>query len=57
MIPQNPVMLLSFVNTKLRDKFDSLEAFCDYYDVSQEEIEEKLKQIDYYYQKNINQFK
>jgi hypothetical protein len=57
MIPQNPVMLLSFVNTKLRDEFDSLEAFCDYYDVSQEEIEEKLKQIDYYYQKNINQFK
>ena len=57
MIPQNPVMLLSFVNTKLRDEFDSLEAFCDYYDVSQEEIVEKLKQIDYYYQKNINQFK
>lgn len=57
MIPQNPVMLLSFVNTKLRDEFDNLEAFCDYYDVSQEEIEEKLKQIDYYYQKNINQFK
>lgn len=57
MIPENPVMLLSFVNTKLRDQFDSLESFCDYYDVSQEEIIEKLKQINYYYQEDVNQFK
>ena len=57
MIPENPVMLLSFVNTKLRDEFNHLEAFCDYYDVSQEEIIEKLKQINYYYQEDVNQFK
>lgn len=57
MIPENPVMLLSFVNTKLRDQFDSLESFCDYYDLSQEELEAKLKTIDYTYNQELNQFK
>lgn len=57
MIPENPVMLLSFVNTKLRDQFDSLESFCDYYDLSLEELEAKLKTIDYTYNQELNQFK
>lgn len=57
MIPQNPVMLLSFVNTKLRDEFDSLEAFCDSFDVSMDEIVEKLSSIDYHYNPELNQFK
>ena len=57
MIPENPVMLLSFVNTKLRDQFDSLESFCDYYDLSQEELEAKLKTFDYTYNQELNQFK
>ena len=57
MIPENPVMLLSFVNTKLRDQFENLESFCDYYDLSQEDLEAKLKSIDYTYNKELNQFK
>ena len=57
MLPTNPVMLLSFVNTKLRDEYDSLEAFCDAYDVSQEEIVQTLESINYIYQKELNQFK
>ena len=57
MIPENPVTLLRFVNTKLRDQFDSLESFCDYYDLSQEELEAKLKTIDYTYNQELNQFK
>lgn len=28
MIPKEPVMLLSYVNTQLRDYYDSLEALC-----------------------------
>lgn len=31
-IPKDPYMLLSFINTKLRDDFDSLDKFCDSYD-------------------------
>lgn len=56
MIPKDPVMLLSFVNTQLRDKYNNLDDFCMEYNLSREEITLKLKQIDYFYSKKINQF-
>lgn len=57
MIPNDPVMLLSFINMKLRDQYDSLEALCDDLDISKQEIIEKLKKIDYIYDNEKNQFK
>lgn len=57
MLPNDPVMLLSVINMKLRDTYSSLEALCDDMDVSQAEIEEKLKKINYEYDKGSNQFK
>ena len=57
MLPQDPVMLLSVINMKLRDCYDSLEALCDDLDVVQEEIVTKLKTIDYEYDDKVNQFK
>lgn len=56
MIPQDPVMLLSYINLKLRDEFSSLEQLCDVLDVSESEIVEKLKSINYEYSKEQNQF-
>lgn len=56
MIPNDPVMLLSFVNLKLRDFYGSLEALCDDLDVSQSEITEKLAAIDYHYDAEQNKF-
>ena len=56
MIPQDPVMLLSFVNLKLRDFYGSLEQLCDDLDVSEQEIAEKLAGIDYHYDREKNQF-
>ena len=56
MIPQDPVMLLSFINLKLRDYYGSLEQLCDDLDVSEREITEKLAAIDYHYDKERNQF-
>lgn len=56
MIPNDPVMLLSFINMKLRDQYSSLEAFCDDFDVSESDIKDKLKNIGYTYNKNNNQF-
>ncbi len=56
MIPQDPVMLLSFINLKLRDYYGSLEQLCDDLDVSEQEITEKLAAIDYHYDKERNQF-
>ena len=56
-IPKEPYMLLSFINTKLRDDFDSLENFCESYNVNIKEIEEKLQNVGYKYIKEENQFK
>lgn len=55
-IPNDPNMLLSYVNLKLRDYYSSLEALCDDLDVSRAEIEEKLGSIGYSYQEERNQF-
>ena len=56
MIPQDPVMLLSFINLKIRDFYGSLDVLCDDLDVSKTDIEEKLKSIGYSYDSARNQF-
>lgn len=56
MIPNDPVMLLSFINLKLRDFYGSLDALCEDLDVDRKSIEEKLKGIDYRYDAGKNQF-
>ena len=55
MIPQDPVMLLSFINLKLRDFYGSLK-LCDDLDVKEQEITDKLAAIDYHYDEERNQF-
>lgn len=55
-LPGDPVMLLSVVNTKLRDQYHDLNALCDDMNVAKEEIESKLNAIDYFYDSNRNQF-
>ena len=57
MIPNDPVMLLSFINMKLRDMYDSLDALCDDLDINKQEILEKLEKINYFYDERQNQFK
>ena len=56
MIPSDPVMLLSFINLKLRDYYGSLDLLCEDMDLSKSEIEEKLAAIDYHYNRERNQF-
>ncbi len=56
MIPSDPVILLSYVNLKLRDFYGSLSALCDDLDVGEEEIVRKLASIDYHYDEEKNQF-
>jgi hypothetical protein len=57
MLPNDPVMLLSTINLKLRDFYSSLDSLCKDLDVDKKEIEEKLASIDYHYDENLNQFK
>ena len=56
MIPNDPAMLLSFLNLKLRDYYSSLDKLCDDLDIDRTEIEDKLSSIDYHYDKEKNQF-
>lgn len=56
MIPKDPVMLLSFVNLKLRDFYGSLDALCEEMELDREELLKKLAAINYHYDKERNQF-
>lgn len=56
MIPKDPVMLLSYVNLKLRDFYDNLDALCEDLDADRNEIVGKLSGIDYHYDEEKNQF-
>ena len=56
MIPKDPMILLSFVNLKLRDFYSSLDDMCQAMDLDKKELEKKLGYIDYTYDKGCNQF-
>ena len=56
MLPKDPAMLLSAVNMKLRDFYDSLDALCDDLDAERESIEKTLAGIGYTYNSEKNQF-
>lgn len=56
MLPTDPIILLSYVNTKLRDEFLSLEDFCQSLDVNEVTLKNTLEKLDYHYSKERNQF-
>lgn len=56
MIPKDPVMLLSYLNLKLRDFYGSLDALCEDLELNRAELEEKLAGIDYHYDEEKNCF-
>lgn len=56
MLPQDNYMLLSFINMKLRDFYDSLDSLCDDLDESKSEIIDRLESIGYKYDEKLNKF-
>ena len=56
MLPEDPMILLSFINTKLRDCYSSLDQLCDDMQEDRSKIEEKLKAVDYSYDAELNRF-
>lgn len=56
MIPEDPVMLLSYLNMKLRDYYKDLDDLCKDLMLNEKELCDKLASIDYYYNKERNQF-
>lgn len=55
-IPNDPMILLSFINTKLRDNYSSLQFLCDDLEIDQNKLIEKLSSIQYTYNDELNRF-
>lgn len=55
-LPKDPIMLMSFINMKLRDLYPSLEALCEDLDINRSELEEKLKTVGYEYDEANKRF-
>lgn len=55
-LPQDPIMLLSYVNTQLRDHYASLDELCASLDADRAVIEEKLRAVNYEYDAKRNAF-
>lgn len=56
MLPQDPVMLYSFLNMKLRDQYSSLSDLCDGLDVSEGDLLIKMSEAGYIYDRDTNRF-
>ena len=55
-LPSDPFILLSVLNTKLRDFYPGLEECCKAEDIDPKALTEKLKSIGYVYSPDRNQF-
>lgn len=56
MLPQDPMILLSVINTRLRDRYPSLTELCEDLDVEQSALEEKLAAAGFRYSPERNRF-
>lgn len=56
-LPQDPIMLYSYINTQLRDRYDSLDKLCDDLEIDRKELEDKLLTVGMVYEPLINQFR
>lgn len=55
-MPKAPMMLMSFINMKLRDFYPTLDALCDDMDVDRQELENKMAEAGLEYNAAANKF-
>lgn len=55
-LPKDPYILLSYINTKLRNNFKSLDDLCEGLSVEKDELSSTLASIGYIYDQGKNQF-
>lgn len=55
-LPNDPFMLLSVINLKLRDFYSSLDALCEDMDIDKDELCKKLEAAGFNYDENNNKF-
>ena len=56
-LPKDPVILLSYINTLLRDEYSSLSSLCEDRQVDEEELRKTLSSIGYAYDSTLNRFR
>ena len=57
MLPKDPMILLSYLNTHLRDDYPTLDALCEDLDVSGTDLGDKLKAVGFVYDERQNRFR
>lgn len=57
MLPSDPYILLSVVNTKLRDFYPSIEELCKALDIDIDDLSERLGKAGFSYDRATNQFR
>lgn len=55
-IPNDPILLVDYVNTKLDSHFATLSEFCMDHELDEEELCEMLETVDYHYDEASNRF-
>lgn len=55
-LPNDPIMLMSAVNLKLRDYYSSLDALCEDMNINKSELCEKLKKAGFTYSEKNKKF-
>lgn len=56
-LPNDPVMLMSVVNMKLRDCYGSLQEMCDDLGIDQADLKARLASAGFEYLESVNQFR
>lgn len=56
-LPKDPMILLSFINTQLRDNYDSLEELCESLDADMEAVNSALEAAGFSYDRERNCFR
>jgi len=55
-LPNDPMMLLSVINTKLRDEYPSLDALCDDLNLDKDDLIRRLAAAGFEYNPSANKF-
>ena len=55
-LPQDPLMLMSVINMKLRDFYPDLDALCEDLDIDRKALESRLAEFGFEYSPENNKF-
>ncbi len=56
-LPKDPVMLMSFINMKLRDEYRTLEDFCAVYGLDESKLKAQMEASGFEWLPGIRQFR